>query len=298
MQMRIPPSSLFKHVPNILAMPGKKPSQSTIIIGAGVFGASSALHLARKDPSARIILIDRTPFPCPKAASHDVNKIVRADYADLFYCRLGLESLDVWRTDQIYKELYHESGMLSVYPSHGSDAENILKNFKELNANPNAEIISPEVMKKRFDGLYADACFDDVEHILWNPHSGWVQAVEALTATIKAAIATGVTYVSNPVSKLILDQGTCTGVEMENGQILTASRVLVCTGAGTAKLLADSAPKDQRLHVGDRFMAGGICEAVVKLTEGQVKQYSGAATILFDANTTKGMSLLMSRRDH
>ena len=65
-----------------------------LVVGAGVFGASTAYHLSKAKPKANIILIDRTPFPCPIAASHDINKAVRADYGDVFYCKLGLRTLE------------------------------------------------------------------------------------------------------------------------------------------------------------------------------------------------------------
>lgn len=70
------------------------PLASYIIVGAGVFGASTALSLSRQDPAPTVILIDRTPFPCLIAASHDINKMVRSDYSDIFYCKLGLQALE------------------------------------------------------------------------------------------------------------------------------------------------------------------------------------------------------------
>lgn len=57
---------------------------SYLIIGAGVFGASTALELSIAEPSAKIILIDQKPSPCPLAASYDYNKVVRTDYGDIF----------------------------------------------------------------------------------------------------------------------------------------------------------------------------------------------------------------------
>ena len=64
--------------------------ESFVIVGAGVFGTSTALHLAKAYPSASITLIDRTPFPCPLAASYDYQKVVRADYGNIFVCRARL----------------------------------------------------------------------------------------------------------------------------------------------------------------------------------------------------------------
>ena len=65
---------------------------SFLLIGAGCFGASTALYLKRSNPSAHVTLLDRTPFPCPTAAAHDINKIIRAEYEDLSYMKLALEA--------------------------------------------------------------------------------------------------------------------------------------------------------------------------------------------------------------
>ncbi len=66
--------------------------QSYLIVSAGIFGASTALHLRAAEPEAHITLLDRTPYPCLYGASHDINKIVRENYPDEFYMRLGSEA--------------------------------------------------------------------------------------------------------------------------------------------------------------------------------------------------------------
>lgn len=69
-----------------MALP--RPS-SYIIVGAGVFGTSTALHLKCRHPDAQVTLIDRhaPDAPTRPAASWDWNKVVRADYRDITYCR-------------------------------------------------------------------------------------------------------------------------------------------------------------------------------------------------------------------
>ena len=64
---------------------------SILIIGAGVFGLSTALHLAQ-DGFTKITVLDREPVPSPYSAGNDFNKIVRAEYEDPFYTELALVS--------------------------------------------------------------------------------------------------------------------------------------------------------------------------------------------------------------
>lgn len=55
-----------------------------LIIGAGIFGTSTAYHLAKSaSEPLSVTIIDQTPFPPKHAASTDINKIIRADYSRL-----------------------------------------------------------------------------------------------------------------------------------------------------------------------------------------------------------------------
>jgi len=62
---------------------------SILIVGAGVFGLSTALHLAQ-DGYTNITVLDRENVPSLYSAGNDLNKIVRAEYEDSFYTELAL----------------------------------------------------------------------------------------------------------------------------------------------------------------------------------------------------------------
>ena len=65
------------------------------VLGAGVFGAASALALAER--GHRVVLHEAGTVPRPEAASTDLNKLVRMDYgADRFYRDLGAAAIDGW----------------------------------------------------------------------------------------------------------------------------------------------------------------------------------------------------------
>lgn len=77
---------------------GYAPETSIFIVGASVFGLSSAYHLALAGYS-NITVFDRAEnLPTPHAASNDLNKIIRAEYGvghavDDFYTDLALVRL-------------------------------------------------------------------------------------------------------------------------------------------------------------------------------------------------------------
>ena len=275
---------------NAIAPPPKMSSfaSSYLIIGAGVFGASTALHLSQQRPAPTIILIDRAPYPCPIAASHDINKIVRSDYGDIFYCKLGLETLEKWRTDPLFKKWYHQSGLLKA-TDHAIDlVDKTLENYKKLGVDVGAELFKPEELRTRFKGFYADTDLSDVEDILWNPSCGWAEAARALEDTIAAAIRNGVHYVATSVARLILDNGSCSGIITEEGRTFTAAKTILATGAYTAKLLADSAPERPELQVDNRITAAAVCEAAIDLTPDQARRFEDVPAFVLDANQTQG----------
>jgi sarcosine oxidase/L-pipecolate oxidase len=101
-----------------------------VLVGAGCFGASTALYLKRTFPQKSVTLIDRTPFHNPSAAAHDLNKIIRAECEDKVYMKLALEGQWLWRSDPILKPYYHETGIIFAgIPGPGTT---IVENYKAV----------------------------------------------------------------------------------------------------------------------------------------------------------------------
>jgi len=247
------------------------PPTSYLIVGSGVFGASTALHLIRKYPDSRIILVDRDAHDAPTrvAASWDWNKVIRADYRDIVYTKLGLEAQQLWRTDEIWKPFYHESGVFWISPSNFG--EEVLKNFEKLGAEVDMRLCPVEEARGLYGGLFDDADYTGVKEVLINKSSGWAEAKEALQSTIQAAINLGVSYIAAEVTSLefsdLGDGRRCCGVKLAQGLVIEADKVVLCTGAFTPKLLMDSAPEWTHLHVGDRILAAAVTEGVAPLSQ-------------------------------
>ena len=66
------------------------------------------------------------------------------------------------------------------------------------------------------------------------------------------------------------------------------------TGAYTAKLIADSAPDQPGLQVGNRITACGVCEAAVNLSPKQVEKFKNVPAFVLDANKTQGIYDVLS----
>ncbi|KAK7432504.1 hypothetical protein QQZ08_001069 [Neonectria magnoliae] len=264
---------------------------SYVIVGAGVFGTSTALHLIRKYPNAHITLIDRNAFDAPTkvAASWDWNKVIRSDYNDIGYTAMGLEARDVWLNDPLWSPFYHESGIYWI--SATGFAQQVVENFKRLGATAELYSLGVEEARKQFGGMFDNADYTGIKEVLINKSSGWAAAKDALQKVLEAAIQSGINYVEAEVSNLEFDNhGTCTGVKTSSGQSLKGSRIILSTGAFTPKLLVDSAPERTDLHAGGRIIAAAVTEATSWLGDDfSTKFYNGPACIQ-EVPQTRGAS--------
>ena len=241
---------------------------SYLIVGAGVFGVSTAYHLINKYPNASITIVDRDAYDADSrvAASWDWNKVVRADYDDIVYCKLGIEAQDVFKSDPLWQPYFHETG---IYWMCRTDyAQDVIDNYKKLGRKAELQAVPIAEARKLYGGLFEDADYSDVKEVLVNKTSGWAAAGDCLRAVTKHILAKGVKYVVAEVSSLEFDgAGRCTGVKTISGTTLTASHTILSTGAYTSKLLELAAAKSGRheLRADDRIVAGGITTGMTKL---------------------------------
>ncbi|KAG9251330.1 FAD dependent oxidoreductase [Emericellopsis atlantica] len=251
--------------------------KSYLIVGAGVFGVSTAYHLIQKYPGASVTLVDRDAFDADSrvAASWDWNKAVRADYDDIVYCQLALEAQDIFNNDPLWKPYFHETG---VYWMCRSDyGRKVIDNYRKLGRKAALEVVPVEEARKRYGGLFGDADYTDVKEVLINKTSGWAAAGDCLRAVTRKAMDLGVKYEVADVAGLEIDaQSNCRGITTSAGKTLRADHVILSTGAYTPKLLELCAAKTGRdkLSAGDRIVAGGITTGMAKLDEESVKRFT------------------------
>lgn len=98
----------------------EKKDQSILVIGAGCFGLATAHHLATEGFSNITVLDKAEAVPSPFSAANDLNKVIRAEYADPFYTDLALvsgqvelEEVFVVRHDDLTVDIGSDSEMAS-----------------------------------------------------------------------------------------------------------------------------------------------------------------------------------------
>lgn len=172
-------------------------------------------------------------------------------------------------------------------------ARTVIENYKRLGANEKVRIASTEEVRPLYGGIFANAELEDCAEILINEGSGWVEAGKCLEAVIATAAHEGVKFIDTDVFTLRLDStGSCIGVRPRGREVITADRVILASGAQTAKLLIDSLPNREELHDDDHLVAAAICTGMVKLNAEEVKKFkTGPVFVHATGNNQGGFAL-------
>ena len=103
-------------------------NSSILIIGAGTWGCSTALHLARRGYTS-VTVLDPYPVPSPMSAGNDLNKILElgsfaGDGEDERYVSRHLleAATDGWLKDPVFKPYFHETGCILAATSEKATA--------------------------------------------------------------------------------------------------------------------------------------------------------------------------------
>ena len=207
---------------------------SVLVVGAGIFGVTAALELRRRRHV--VSLIDPGPLPHPQAASTDVSKIVRMDYADPFYVSLMEAAFEGWHAwnRQWGEEVYHEVGivLLSSTPLRPGTFEGDA--FAELQRRGHQLERLGADAASRFPailpGVFSDGYF--------NPRAGWAESGRVVTHLLDDARAAGVTIRPGVAMTHLFEEGVqIRGVVTSDGRQLQADIVLVAAGVWTPILV-------------------------------------------------------------
>jgi sarcosine oxidase len=208
-------------------------SYDVAVVGAGVFGAWTAWHLANR--GQRVLLIEAYGVAHSRASSGGESRIIRMSYgADEIYTRWSLNSATQW------KNLFAATGQQLFVPTGvlwlAGEGDEQLRHSKEVLRRCG---ISHEVLNhKALTSRYPQVNFSGIAEGVLEPESGVLMARRAVACVVEDAIRLGATFeiaeIKPPASG---EQLEC--IVTANGERIHASQFVFACGAWLGKIFPD-----------------------------------------------------------
>lgn len=199
------------------------------VVGAGIFGLSSALALQRR--GHRVTVFDRALPPAQDAASTDRTKALRFEYGGAcpLYVPLVEEARTLWRELEVGAPgpLYVESGVLALAATWDESRHEWLSHNYLVEHGWPVELLEVEAAKARFPQFN----YDGIAAVTWNPQGGYVRAADAVRATLKAFREAGGVVVAPARVHAIEEDAEAAHIALSDGEAFEFDAALVCAGA-------------------------------------------------------------------
>jgi len=204
------------------------------VIGAGVFGAWTAWHLARR--GQRVVLIDAYGPAHSRASSGGESRIIRMGYgADEIYTRWSQRSLVQWKelfAARKQEGLFRETGVLWL--SGGDDAR-----FRQTAATLTRCGVPFEQMDvKTLEQRFPQIGLAGITAGLLEPHSGALMARRAVAEVVEDAVQHGTEYRNAAVLRPT-GLGRVQHVATNHGENIAAGQFVFACGAWLGKVFPD-----------------------------------------------------------
>ncbi|KAF7593141.1 hypothetical protein BBP40_012020 [Aspergillus hancockii] len=205
-----------------------------LIIGAGVFGLSTALEL-RSRAYKNVTVLDRYPPPVPDGSSVDISRIIRTEYADPVYSQMAQEALKGWKSE--YNDYYYHTGFVML--SETVSNPYVEKTLEIIHAQGRSldEFADGNGLKSMYPDIRADFSNLRAYH---NSEGGWADAEGSIRYLSRKCSQAGVCFVTGPrgtVLSLRKSGSRVVGVDVASGDFLPAAQVILSTGAWSNLLL-------------------------------------------------------------
>lgn len=203
-----------------------------LIVGAGVFGLTLALELTKRGYQ-NITVLDRHAPPVPDGSSVDISRVVRADYADAIYMKMGMEAEAAWQKD--YAQFFRNSGILI---SAQTNDHPYIAETRALLENEGAKMTLYDgvtsLRRLGFGGTLEQLSGYS------RPAGGWVEAEGSIRHLAQYCIDAGVSFITGiegTIRSLTIEDDEVRGVQTASGALISADQVILATGAWTTQLV-------------------------------------------------------------
>ena len=213
------------------------------IIGAGIFGLTSAIELRNRGHSVKIISPGQIPHPL--AASDDISKIVRMEYGgDTFYMEAVDQCIDIWHDWNLEfgETVYHETGFVLLCSQSMEEASQDYEwsSFNHLISRGHIpERLSEDEINSRFPafkpGKYKDGFF--------HARAGYAESGRVVALLKNKALNLGIDVIEGiEIKGVISENGKATHLLTHRGASLAIGNCIVATGAETVSIIPEMSP--------------------------------------------------------
>jgi len=203
------------------------------VVGAGVFGAWTAWHLAKR--GKKVVLVDAYGPANARASSGGESRIIRMGYgADELYTLWSQNSLAQWKKFFAGAQLplFHETGVLWL---GGSDDLQLRRTATVLRR---CNVPFEEFDRGALEKKYPQVSFEDIKTGILETDSGVLMARRAVAAVVEGAVKLGVEYRSAQILKPA-GSGRQEFVVTNRGERILAGEFVFACGAWLGKVFPE-----------------------------------------------------------
>ena len=205
------------------AQPGSR--ADTIVVGAGVFGAWTAMRLL--ETGRNVLLLDAWGPAHARASSGGESRMTRAGYgADEVYTRMAWDSLPEWKrlSEHAGLPIFHQIGVLFFAPRIDAYFERSIAVHRRLNLP--IEVMDGPALRRRFPMID----FDGIEAGLYEPGFGALMARRAVQTLVAEFVRRGGRYQQAQVLPPAGDSLGANTITLGTGERLHADRFIFACG--------------------------------------------------------------------
>src|SRR6476646_3670372 len=209
-------------------------TEHVAVVGAGVFGAWTAVHLQRA--GHRVTLIDAWGPAHSRASSGGESRLTRGAYGkDRIYTRMAFDSLAEWKALSAAAGLpiFQECGVLFFFPTEEPYFRDSVAAHGEIGLA--TAVLSQAEMARRFP--MSD--FDGVSAGLFEPQFGALIARRAVQMLVEQFVRDGGTYVQAMVAAPLASNSMLDHIKLSSGDEVAADRFVYAAGPWLPKLFPD-----------------------------------------------------------
>ena len=226
-------AAISASLPRALKAQGARAHLDVLVIGAGVFGAWTAMKLRQAGKS--VALVDAWAPAHARASSGGESRMTRSAYgADEVYTRMAVDSLGEWRalSDRAGMPIFHETGVLFFFPDRQPYLEDSLRVHRQLGVP--IDLLGGAALRQCAPAI----AFQPGDIGLYEPRFGALMARRAVQTLVAEFVRAGGEYrqeaVQPPTDAPVRDT-----IFTATGEIIEANVFVFACGPWLGKLFPD-----------------------------------------------------------